>query len=88
MVRQSLDVVANKLLGTSTYEFEGFGFADVPDQEFTVSAFGIPESVSHPAKVARSRGLGYWFLGFALIALAAAVAFKIASSRLSRERNR
>jgi len=70
-----------ELVETSSRDFLEFRFADVPDKEFTLTAFGFPEAVSQPAKVARSSRLGYWLLALALAALAAAVSFKIAASR-------
>jgi hypothetical protein len=62
-----------------------FRFVDVPDSDFTLQAFGIPEQVARPAKVAaRGRELGYWFFGLSIAALVLAVTAKSASSRLGR----
>jgi hypothetical protein len=66
---------------THSFEFLDFRIAVLPDQDFTLASFGIPEAVAQPAKVARSRGLGYWLLALATAALAAAVFFKMAASR-------
>jgi len=82
--RTSFDIAGDKVTESSTFEFVQFSFANAPDSAFTVSAFGVPEPVAKPLKVARSGSLVYWFLGLGLAALAAAVVFKAASSRLGR----
>lgn len=69
---------------TETYDFLEFRFADLPDKDFTLAAFGIPEQVLAPSKVARRGRLGYLFLGLAVVALAAALFFRIALSRIGR----
>jgi hypothetical protein len=83
-VSQTFDFPEGKLFSTHSYEFQRFMADNVPDGEFALAAFGIPEEVSQPAKVARSRGLGYLFLALALVALVAAVLFRVASSRLKK----
>jgi hypothetical protein len=67
---------------TLTYECQEFRFADEPDESFTLAAFGISEDVVRPSTRASGSWLGYCLLGVALAALALAVCFKIASSRL------
>jgi hypothetical protein len=86
-VRQRFKDGGAQLLGTGTYDFEDLRFVDAPDQEFTLAAFGISNSVAQPSKVARSGSFGYWLIAFAFLALAAALCCKIALSRLRRERS-
>jgi len=81
---QRLKLPGGELVETYSYDFLKFRFVDLPDQDFSLAAFGIPEQVTRPSKVARKGILGYWFLALALAALAAAVFFKMASSRLKR----
>ena len=69
---------------TLTYDCQEFRFTDVPDNNFTLAAFGIPESVAKPSKTARGLGLGFWLLALALVSLALAVFIKIASTRLRK----
>lgn len=82
--RTHFDTAANKVTESSRFEFVQFNFAKAPDSAFTVSAFGVPEPVAKPLKVARSGSHVYWFLGLGVAALAAAVVFKAVSSRLGR----
>jgi hypothetical protein len=72
-----------KLLNAQTYDFEMLDFADVPDQDFTLAAFGLPE-VGRPTEK-RSGSAAPWLVAFSLLALAAAVVFKIASVRARRK---
>jgi hypothetical protein len=81
---QTIKLPGGEVVASGSYEFLEFRFGDVPDTEFTLSAFGLPEEVSRPSKVARTNGPGYWFLALALVAAATAVLFKIASSRVKR----
>jgi hypothetical protein len=81
VTRQTLKLPERNVVETHSYDFLDFRLAEVPDREFTLAAFGIPEEAAHPSKVARSRGLGYWLLALALAALAAAVFFKMTASR-------
>ena len=85
---------------TQTYDFREFRFADVPEHEFTLSAFGLPELLDPPggekaaiagktpegkaSSVGVSRTSNAWVLYvlLGLGSLAAAVALKLASSRL------
>jgi hypothetical protein len=81
---QTLKLPEGELVETLSYDFLEFRFADLPDEVFTLAAFGVPEGASRAPSVAQKGVLGYWFLALALVALAAAVFFKIASSRLRR----
>jgi hypothetical protein len=82
------DTSKNAVTEAWTYDFEHFRFGDSPEREFTLTAFGLPEGAARPSRVARSQGLGYWFLGSAAAALAIAVGLRIASSRLERASGR
>jgi hypothetical protein len=66
-----------------TWDFDEISLVDVPDRDFTLAAFGFPE----PAQsVARSAGsFAPMLFGIAGLSMAAAVAFKVASSRLHRK---
>lgn len=79
--RQVLKLPGGDVLEAHTFDFLEFRFVDVPHSEFTVSAFGVPEAVSQPAKPANSGRSGYWLLALAAVTLAAAVFFKVAASR-------
>lgn len=82
-IQQQFELPGRKLVTSATYDFQDFKFADVLDDQFTLAAFGIPEEVAvKPLKTARGHSVAYWCLALALVALAAAVAFKIASSRV------
>ena len=72
-----------KPLNAQTYDFEVIENADVPDQDFTLSAFGLRE-VGRPTG-RRSGSAAPWFIAFSLSALAAAVVFKMASARAPRK---
>ena len=67
-----------KLLNTQTYDFEKLEFVDVPDRDFTLAAFDLPE-VGRPA-ARRSGSPASWLIAFSLLALAAAVVLKVAAS--------
>jgi hypothetical protein len=82
--RTIFDIASDQVIESSTFEFLQFSFGKAPDSAFTLSAFGVPEPVAKPLKVARSGSLVYWFLGLGLAALTAAAVFKAASSRLGR----
>ena len=71
-----------KPLNAQTYDFEVIENADVPDQDFTLSAFGLPE-VGRPTG-RRSGSAAPWLIAFSVLALAAAVVFKMASARARR----
>jgi hypothetical protein len=86
VTRRRLRLPGREVAQTQTYDFLEFLFTDVPEQEFTLSAFGIPEAVSQPAEVTRSNRLGHWFLGLSVVALGAAVLSRFALSRLKRHR--
>jgi hypothetical protein len=68
----------------TTYEFDEFNFADVPDSEFTLSAFGLPELRSSSG--GSERNPARWLFAIACLGIVTAVALKTASSRL-RARN-
>jgi hypothetical protein len=84
-IRQVLNLPGREIVWTSTFDFLDFRFAEVPDRDFTLAAFGFAEDAAMPpsAPLPPSR-LGYWFLALALTSLAAAVLFKVASSRAKR----
>ncbi len=84
--RQQLKLPGGELVSSHSFELLEFRFADVPDSDFTLAAFGLSEQVVQPARVARYHRLGYWFLAFALAALVIAVGLKVASSRLQKVR--
>lgn len=81
---QTLKLPEGDIENSYFYDFLEFRFADVPDSDFTLTAFGIPETVARPSSVARKSRFGYWFLALALAAMAAAVVFKVAASRRQR----
>ena len=84
VVTSVFDIHKKQLREVRTYDFEEFRFVDVPAQEFTLAAFGLPEGVVRPGKVARTSKAGYWFFGLAFVALGVSVAVKSASSRLQK----
>ncbi len=85
VLAQTLSMPENNVIRTDSYDFQDFGFSDrVKEKDFTLSAFGIPESVSQRPQRALSGGAAFWLFGLALLALAAAIAFKAASSRTSK----
>jgi hypothetical protein len=85
VTQQRLKMPAREVLSSTTYDFVDFHFADAPDRNFTLTAFGIGEDAATPPSApARSHSVGYWFLALAFAALTAAVLFKFASSRVKR----
>jgi hypothetical protein len=83
--QQRLKLPGREVASTTTYDFLDFHFADVPDRNFTLTAFGMAEEAAMPPSApARSHSVGYWFLALALAALSAAILFKFASSRVKR----
>ncbi len=86
---------------TETYDFREFRFAEVPENEFTLSAFGMPELLDPPggekagsasgrpsgttpsAAVSRTSNAWVWYVAIGFGSLAAAIALKLASSRLA-----
>jgi hypothetical protein len=74
----------SEISNTDVYEFLDLRFADLPDEELTLAAFGLPEAAAGSPIATRTRGLGYLFLCLSLAALVAALVFKIASSRIKR----
>jgi hypothetical protein len=70
--------------GTSveTYDFDELTIAAMPDGDFTLAAFGLPEV---GAAAPRAPGnLTLWLFGLACAAMAAAVALRAAAARLRR----
>jgi hypothetical protein len=65
---------------SQVYEFLDFRFGSPSDEEFTLAAFSIPDVARPSTRSTRSVGLGYWFFALAVVSLAGAVLFKIASS--------
>jgi hypothetical protein len=86
VAHQVLKLPEGDVVSSYAYDFLDFRFADVPDNEFTLARFGVPESVLEPAKVARNGRLGYWLAGLAVLAVLLAVCLKIVSSRAARVR--
>jgi len=84
LVTSVFDTRKKALRAGTTYDFEEFRFVDLPEREFTLAAFGLPEGVLRPSRVARTSQTGYWLLGLAFMALAGSVALKYASSRRRR----
>jgi hypothetical protein len=70
--------------GTSveTYDFDELTLASMPDADFTLTAFGLPE-VGAAARRAPGN-LTLWMFGLACAAMAAAVALRAAAARLRR----
>ena len=67
------------------FTFEDLRFVDVPDGEFTLAAFGLPE-LGQPGR-SRSRYANrtvFWLLGAALVSLVLAVALKYYSGTSRR----
>lgn len=66
----------------TTYDFKSIRFGRLPEKEFTLSAFGLPEIdvVSRP----RTGAVEYWLFAAALGALAVAVILWRASARVRR----
>jgi hypothetical protein len=84
-IQQTWRLPGREIRATYTSDFHDFRLADVPDRDFTLAAFGIPEDAATPPSAPPpSNRLGYWFLAFAVASLAAAVLFKVASSRAKR----
>ncbi|MGO9922023.1 MAG: hypothetical protein ACLQIB_45915 [Isosphaeraceae bacterium] len=58
-------------LGVKTYEFSNMRFGPLPEKEFTLSAFGLPEIDAVSRR--RAGGMEYWLIGAAILALSIAV---------------
>ena len=69
---------------TTKYDFEKIDFVEVPDRDFTLAAFGLPE-LGRPTERS-SRSPAPWLIALSLLALAAAVVLKVASSRIQRKK--
>jgi hypothetical protein len=82
--KSTFSVPRNLSTMVETYDFQEFRFVDLPAEDFTLAAFGFPESALRPGKVARTNNAPYWFFGAAFMALAVCVALRWASSRLRR----
>jgi hypothetical protein len=65
-----------------TYDFDELTIASMPDADFTLTAFGLPE-VGAAARRAPGN-LALWLFGLACAAMAAAVALRAAAARLRR----
>jgi hypothetical protein len=63
-----------------TYDFDEISLVDVPDRDFTLAAFGFPEFSQTSGRPGRS--LGPWLLTLSVLAMAAAIILKVASSRI------
>jgi len=66
----------------ATFELKGVRFERLPEKEFTLSAFGLPEI--DVVNRRRRGGAEYWLVGASLVALAIAGMFWIASARARR----
>jgi hypothetical protein len=66
----------------STYEFKNMRFEALPEKEFTLSAFGLPEVDAVTPR--RTGALERWLFGAALVALSIAVMLWTASARVGR----
>ncbi len=82
---ETLKLPEGEVVNSYAYHFVDLKFdSSHPKNDFTLSAFGIPESVLRPSNVARASRLGYWILGLAFTSLIAAITFKILASRHER----
>lgn len=72
---------------TDNMEFDEFNFGEVPDREFALSAFGLPD-VGEPRSGRRGTGGTFWIFLLALGALLASVALKYLSFRNRRAQAR
>jgi hypothetical protein len=83
--RQVLKMPRLELVRTYSYDYQDFRFTDLPDTEFALAAFGIPEHVAEfTAASERTSQLGAWLLSSAIASLAMAVLLKVASTRVGR----
>ncbi len=87
---------------TTTFEVRELHFVQAPESDFTLAAFGLPELLDPPAGetgraapapgatpnagVRRSSNAGVWYLALGCATLAAAIALKLASSRVAARR--
>ena len=67
-----------------TYDIEEIRFVDVPESDFTLAAFGLPD-VQQPGKRSYASQTGFWFLTLSILSLVIAVLFKLTSSILKRK---
>jgi hypothetical protein len=63
-----------------TYDFDELSFVDVPDRDFTLDAFGLPELAQSGGRSTRGSP-ARWFFALSLAAMAIALILKVASSR-------
>ncbi len=64
----------------NTFKFDNVGFDAVPDREFTLPAFGLPD-LSNPNQIVRRDNSFIWMFLVALLALGLAVGLKYYASR-------
>jgi hypothetical protein len=68
----------------ATYDFEEISLVDVPDRDFTLAAFGLPELAQ--SSRASARGPAPWLFVLSFLAAAVAMVLKMASSRIQKKK--
>ena len=77
--RVHTEITGDASAGKHDFFFDNIGVAQLPEGDFTLSAFGMPEVGS--VKTLGDRSLAFWFFGFAAFALIVAVILRRLATR-------
>jgi hypothetical protein len=81
VVHATLELPERRPVSVAAFEFKDLHFDALSEKEFTLTAFGLPELL-RVGNARRTSNAASWLIVAALIALAIAVVFKVAASRL------